>query len=40
MKNKIRRLLADRGALGGAAFVLAIFLLAGAAALWIKLQFG
>ena len=39
MKNKIRRLMADPGALGGAALVIAIFVLAGAAALWIKSTF-
>jgi hypothetical protein len=40
MNNKIKRLLSDPGALGGAALIIAIFVLAGGAALWIKSAFG
>jgi hypothetical protein len=40
MKNKYKLLFSDPGALLGAAIVIAIFVLAGAAGLWIKGQFG
>ena len=40
MGNKFKRLLADPAALAGAALVLAIFAVAGGAALWIKSNFG
>lgn len=40
MGNKFKRLVADPAALAGAALVLAIFVIAGGAALWIKSNFG
>jgi hypothetical protein len=40
MKRKIKLLLADRGALAGAALLIAIFALVGGAAIWIKSNIG